>query len=285
MKLYGGVNRAGRGRPLVQPLRAIRAGKEEAMEGVGRSASVVRQDKGKTVLCGARCRSSSLRGRFWHRQRTVRTVSHGVLRTVAHGADRKRCARAVFALGATLMGAVGLGLGGHILQLRIILTDSAARAGIYRLSDASVVRGTLVAACLPGAAARTGLARGYLQAGDCPGGVEQIAKVLGALPGDVVEIEPARVAVNGEPFANSATAARDSAGRPLAHVAWGVQRVSAGEVWLFGFHNGRSWDARYFGALPLAAALRAGSVASALSLGGRSIGVSGRAPAASMVGN
>ena len=36
---------------------------------------------------------------------------------------------------------------------------------------------------------------------------------------------------------------------------------------------------------PRRQALRAGSVASALSLGGRSIGVSGRAPAASMVGN
>jgi len=134
-----------------------------------------------------------------------------------------------------------------------MLTDSSARAGIYRLSDAPLVSGTLVAACLPAAAARTGLTRGYLQAGDCPGGAEPIAKVLGALPGDVVEVAPAGVAVNGVPFANSATALRDSAGRPLEHVSWGVRRVSAGEVWLFGFHNKRSWDARYFGAVPLAA--------------------------------
>ena len=127
---------------------------------------------------------------FWHRQRTVRTVLHGVRRTVSHGADRKRCARGVFALGATLTGAVGLGLGGHILQLRIMLTDSSAPAGIYRLSDAPLVRGALVAACLPAAIARTGLTRGYLQAGDCPGGAEPVAKVLGALPGDVVKVAP-----------------------------------------------------------------------------------------------
>src|SRR5208283_1912987 len=101
---------------------------------------------------------------------------------------------------------------GRLLQLRIILTDSAASAGIYRLSDAPIVRGALVAACLPAAIARTGLTRGYLQAGDCPGGVEPVAKVLGALPGDVVKVEAEGVAVNGVPFANSPTASRDSVG-------------------------------------------------------------------------
>ena len=80
--------------------------------------------------------------------------------------------------------------------------------------------------------------------------------MIGALPGDVVELEPDGVAVNGVTFPNSQTAARDSAGRPLAHVAWGVHRVSAGEVWLFGFHNARSWDARYFGPVPASARAR-----------------------------
>jgi conjugative transfer signal peptidase TraF len=149
--------------------------------------------------------------------------------------------------------ATGLALAGQLLQLRITLTDSAAPAGIYRLITAPGGRGALVAACLPAAIARAGLTRGYLQAGDCPGGAEPVAKVLGALPGDVVKVEPEGVAVNGVPFANSRTAARDSVGRPLAHVAWGTRRVNYGEVWLFGFHNRRSWDARYFGAAPLAA--------------------------------
>ncbi len=75
--------------------------------------------------------------------------------------------------------------------------------------------------------------------------------MLGALPGDVVEVAPDGVVVNGVPFANSATAARDSTGRPLEHMAWGVRRVDTGEVWLFGFRNARSWDARYFGAVPV----------------------------------
>ena len=109
-----------------------------------------------------------------------------------------------------------------------------------------------MAACLPDAVARTGLKRGYLAEGDCPAGAEPIAKVIGAMPGDVVELEPGGVAVNGMKFTNSRTAARDSAGRSLTHVLSGAYRVSASEVWLFGFNNIRSWDARYFGPVPLA---------------------------------
>jgi conjugative transfer signal peptidase TraF len=141
---------------------------------------------------------------------------------------------------------------GWWLRIRITLTDSAAAAGVYRVVDAPPVRGELVLACLPATVARAGLARGYLQRGDCPGGAEPVAKVIGALQGDVVELEPEWVAVNGSHFANSRTAARDSAGRPLGHVLSGARRVDAGEVWLFGFNNVRSWDARYFGPVPLA---------------------------------
>ncbi len=41
-------------------------------------------------------------------------------------------------------------------------------------------------------------------------------------------------------------------GRPLVHAAWGSHRVTDGQVWLFGFNNPRSWDARYFGDVPAA---------------------------------
>ena len=119
--------------------------------------------------------------------------------------------------------------------------------------NATPGRGSLVAACLPAAIARTGLARGYLGRGDCPAGAEPVAKLIGALPGDVVMVEPGGVAVNGVNFRHSQVAARDSAGRPLAYVPWGLRRVRAGEVWLFGFNDPRSWDSRYFGPVPLAA--------------------------------
>ena len=141
---------------------------------------------------------------------------------------------------------------GDFLQLRISLTDSAAPAGIYHLSAGPAGRGALVAACLPAAIARTGLARGYLMQGDCPAGAEPVAKVVGAVSGDEIDLEPNWVAVNGVKFTNSRTAVRDSGGRPLGHMLSGARRVASGEVWLFGFNNARSWDARYFGAIPAA---------------------------------
>jgi conjugative transfer signal peptidase TraF len=163
-----------------------------------------------------------------------------------------RARRALAVLAITLAAAGVLAAAGLFFHLRITLTDSAAPAGVYRVSVAPVRRGVLVAACLPAAIARQGIARGYLREGDCPAGAEPVAKVIGAVAGDTVDVEPGWVAVNGVKFPNSRTAARDSAGRPLAHVLSGARRVGAGEIWLFGFNDARSWDARYFGPVPFA---------------------------------
>jgi conjugative transfer signal peptidase TraF len=172
--------------------------------------------------------------------------------TVSHGAGSKHVSRVLFTLMGITTGAAFLILGGLVFDLRITLTDSSARAGIYRLVAAPAGRGALVAACLPAAIGRTGLARGYLRPGDCPAGAEPVAKVIGAQPGDVLEVEAGWVAVNGVKLTNSRTAKIDSSGRALGHVPWGVRSVEAGEVWLFGFNDPRSWDARYFGPVPRA---------------------------------
>lgn len=141
---------------------------------------------------------------------------------------------------------------GSIVGLRISLTDSAAPVGIYRIvSGIPAYRGELVGACLPASIEEEGLARGYLSKGDCPGGAEPVAKVIGAVPGDVLEVLPSSVSVDGKTFPDSTVASRDSIGRPLPHVPWGIRKVPAGQVWLFGFNNRRSWDARYFGPVPL----------------------------------
>jgi conjugative transfer signal peptidase TraF len=134
----------------------------------------------------------------------------------------------------------------------ISLTDSAGPAGVYRIVSGGFRRGDLVAVCLPISIARLGLARGYLRSGACPGKAEPISKIIGAGPGDRVEVEPGYVSVNGAPFERSAVASRDSAGRLLSHAAWGSHRVGTSEIWLFGFNDRRSWDSRYFGPVPLA---------------------------------
>jgi conjugative transfer signal peptidase TraF len=226
------------------------------VEVVRESASVVGQDKGNAVRHGAAPRFSRFPYDFSHRHSAVRTALHRVARTVRNrvlpAALFGRARRLILLATAALTSAALLGLAGALLHLRITLTDSSAPAGIYRLTATAAGRGALVAACLPAAIARTGLARGYLGSGGCPAGAEPVAKVVGALPGDVVEVEPGWAAVNGVRFTKSRTSARDSAGRPLAHMAWGIHRVGAGEVWLIGFNDARSWDARYFGAVPLA---------------------------------
>src|ERR1700722_4044106 len=129
-------------------------------------------------------------------------------------------AMAGIAIAAAVLIAVGNAFG-----VLISNTDSAAPAGVYRVVAHGVERGELVAACLPIPIAEEGLARGYLRTGACAGNAEPVGKIVGALAGDIVEIEPAWVAVNNVRFKRSAVATHDSAGRLLRHVAWGSHRV------------------------------------------------------------
>ena len=238
-------------------------GEEGKVEAGRKSASVVWQDKGSVTLRYCAPRS----GRDFllppHYERVTRRALHHVTRVTLCNASTRRgdvssrgWARRLLGpsvgLAIAIISAGILSVSAHALHLRISLTDSAAPVGIYRLISAPAGRGALVAACLPAQIARAGLARGYLRRGDCPAGAEPVGKVIGALPGDVIELGPERVEVNGVPLANSPSAARDSAGRPLPHPAWGTRRVDPSQVWLFGFNDARSWDARYFGPVPLA---------------------------------
>jgi conjugative transfer signal peptidase TraF len=143
-------------------------------------------------------------------------------------------------------------------DLRLALSDSAVPAGLYHFAplEGALVRGQLIGACLPAALSAIALDRGYVHASlssECAAGAPPVGKLALGLPGDLLDVEPGAVTINDRRFANSATATRDSEGRPLVHVPWGIHRVNAGEVWLFGFNNARSWDSRYYGPLPLAA--------------------------------
>ncbi len=147
--------------------------------------------------------------------------------------------------------------------LRLNVSRSAPR-GLYRILAAAPARGAFVAVCLPPDVARFGRARGYLGPGDCPGGVQAAIKQLIAGPGDLVDVSPTSVGVNGRRLPNSATAAVDSAGRPLPHVPWGRHPVPPAQVWVFGTGDPRSWDSRYFG--PLGEAQIRATVAPVLTL-------------------
>ncbi len=247
-------------------LQRFRAGGRRALSGVfgvakewGKGRSFVEQDKASAV----QCRRSAVFSNILTAFPPLQSILVGQLHSTAKSASERVVPRLHFEcfrharrpvlamLGPAIAVALLVALG-RVLGLRISLTDSAAPAGIYRIvPGVSVERGELVGACLPASIAQEGLARGYLRKGDCPGGAEPVAKMVGALPGDVLEVQSGWVSVDGQAFADSAVAARDSIGRPLPHVPWGSRQVAPGEVWLFGFHNARSWDARYFGPVPL----------------------------------
>ena len=250
---------------MIRLLRSGASGRR-ALSGVfgvvkewGKGRSFVEQDKASAVQCRRSSVFSKLLTAFPPLERilvgqlySTAKIASGRVVPRPHFEHFRHPRRPVLAMLGPVIAVAFLVALGTVLNLRISLTDSAAPAGIYRIvRGVSVKHGELVAACLPISIAQEGLARGYLQQGDCPSGAEPVAKIVGALPGDVLEVQPGWVSIDGQVFANSAVAAHDSMGRPLPHIPWGRRKVAPGEVWLFGFNNVRSWDARYFGPVPL----------------------------------
>jgi conjugative transfer signal peptidase TraF len=138
--------------------------------------------------------------------------------------------------------------------LRVNVTPSMP-TGLWMVTatNLSPGRGEIIAVCLPDSGpAREAFDRGYIAAGSCPGGAEPLVKPIAAIGGDVVAVSSAGIAVNGTPISNTASLGRDEAGRPLQPVPAGLYRVPPGELWLLSGHDPRSFDSRYFGAIPIA---------------------------------
>ena len=134
---------------------------------------------------------------------------------------------------------------------RVNLTESYPR-GLWRVTDAPIAKGALVLFC-PGDAALFEKARaaGYLSYGLCDGGFAPLIKRIAAVSGDRVTVTEAGVRINDALQANSRKIAADTAG-------WDVPQapipdvVPAGHVLLMSDYNARSYDSRYFGAVPTA---------------------------------
>jgi type IV secretory pathway protease TraF len=74
-----------------------------------------------------------------------------------------------------------------------------------------------------------------------------VLKPVAAVAGDVVEIGPEAVIVDGQALASCSVAGADSLGCVLPHVAWGRYVVGADELWLVSTRVPNSWDGRYLG--------------------------------------
>ena len=171
----------------------------------------------------------------------MRYASHRVLHTLRDAAARgPRRALVILGLVSLLLtSAIGFGL-------RVNFSESAPR-GIYRAVPGTPVRGTWVAACVSADAAALGRARGYLGPGPCAGEAEPVLKPIVAVAGDIVELSPQAVVVNGDSLPGSASASVDRLGRPLQHAIWGRHVVAADELWLITTGVPNSWDSRYLG--------------------------------------
>jgi conjugative transfer signal peptidase TraF len=230
--------------------------------------SVIGQDKVNTARYStARTFSANPFG-FSHGQRTVREVSRGTYRPAPSrrpNSTSQRSTKAAIrqlleqvlwlAIGAILI--ARLAAATRIDGLIFVATDSSCPIGIYHVVHQPLARGELVEACLPEAIASYGMARGYLASGECPNGAESVIKVIGGLAGDRVDLSPEEIPVNGTALPQSATRSRDSRERVVRTLPRGSYETTANEVWLFGLHDARSWDSRYFGPVAVNAVLGA----------------------------
>lgn len=126
--------------------------------------------------------------------------------------------------------------------------------GLYHRTHEPLRRGTLVAFCLPLPQAEFGWQRGYIggvpdlpMLRECPSGYQPLLKPIVAMAGDVIDLTPDAVVVNGRAIADSQTQDYDRAGRTLSHVPWGRYQLTEGELWVMSTYHPASWDSRYFG--------------------------------------
>lgn len=122
--------------------------------------------------------------------------------------------------------------------------------GIYQVdSNKTITRGDMILFCPPPqgmilAAAK----RGYIEAGICPGNITPLQKRIVAIAGDKITTTHAGVFINGELQKNSVIYRNDYQGNPLPMYKGGV--LQEGEIFVMSDYNDRSFDSRYFGAVP-----------------------------------
>ena len=124
--------------------------------------------------------------------------------------------------------------------------------GIYRQSADVPKRGDLVGFCLPSDNLYSEIARkrGYLKPGICPNGLQPLMKHLAGLPGDLVEIGPAGISVNGCLILGTVRPSLDSQGRDLPPSILKTGRIPQGHALVLATDHPGSFDSRHFGLVP-----------------------------------
>jgi conjugative transfer signal peptidase TraF len=98
--------------------------------------------------------------------------------------------------------------------------------------------------------AHLAIIRGYRDAGSCHDGAAPLLKPVIAKSGDVVDVFPWGIAVNGRPVPNTAPVPADTLGRSLVPWPSGRYLVEAESIWVASSFHAGSFDSRYFGPIP-----------------------------------
>lgn len=130
-----------------------------------------------------------------------------------------------------------------------INTTPSLPVGLYRIVDEPVLKGAYVAFCPPQRDVFDwAVARGYINAGNCPGGTGQLLKRVHAVAGDTVLIDEIGIGVNGQWLLNSAPLSTDAYGAALPQYRFNAV-LGESEYLLLSDLNPHSFDARYFGVI------------------------------------
>lgn len=158
-----------------------------------------------------------------------------------------RRVRRVLTVAISSMGTV---VAAYAAGIRINLTSSMP-PGLYQITHSPVVRGAIVLVCLPDSVSAFARARRFVPNGSCTDRSAPIGKTVAAIGGDTVDVASTGITVNGRALANSRPLLHDSQNRPLPTLPHGRYIVGAAELWLVSSYSGRSFDSRYFGAVPV----------------------------------
>jgi conjugative transfer signal peptidase TraF len=123
----------------------------------------------------------------------------------------------------------------------------------FHLHPEQIRPGTIVMFCLPDSPVmRLAERRHYLGTGPCPGKTLPLLKPVAAVSGDAVVIKENGIEINEAGLLkNSKRLIQDVQARTLRGLPNGHYRVPPGAVWVLSTYSPRSFDSRYYGAVPV----------------------------------
>jgi len=153
-------------------------------------------------------------------------------------------------MGLSGIGFVALCLTAAVIGVRIN-TSYSLPMGLYIVTTDPAA--TLVEFCPASPFATQSSERGYRTPGiTCSDGAVPLLKPIVARYGDLVEMTPAGIKVNGCLLPKTAPLPKDSLSRTLTPWPSGVYRVQSGTVWVASSYHRGSYDSRYMGPISIA---------------------------------